>query len=353
MRYLRLMLLPFSWLFGLITSTRNKLYESGIFKSITFDLPIITIGNLTVGGTGKTPMIEYLIRLLKNKYRLSTLSRGYKRKSRGNIIASNQDNALTIGDEPFQLYLKFKNDIYVSVGEDRAYAIPHIIHNHDDIKVLLLDDAFQHRQISPSYQILISDYNRLFFKDFLLPTGYLRESRKGAKRANVIIVTKCPQNISSEERLKITNKIHIYSGKNIPVYFTYIHYDPLKAIWSEGQVKNKMILITGIANPDSLVYFLQSNFTVLKHFKFADHHYFTSGDIKKITNFYDEINDPDLSLVFTEKDIVRIVNTPLENKLKDYPVFYIPITYKFVEKGMEFDNIIIDSIEKILSVNRK
>ena len=354
MRYFKWLLLPFSWLYGLVMDIRNRLYDSGIVKSVQFDLAVIVIGNLTLGGSGKTPIVEYLIRLLKEKYKLAILSRGYKRTTRGFRIAESSDDAHTIGDEPFQLFRKFTPEISVCVGEDRAYSIPYILKNYPDTGVILLDDAYQHRSIRAGYQILVTDYNRLFYKDFVLPSGLLREFRKGASRSNVVIVTKCPQNISSSERSEIISNIYTYAGPGKPVFFAYIHYEkPQHFGVQKKQLTDKIILVSGIANAAPLYDFLQSRFEIIRHFRYSDHHYFTDRDVNRLIRFYENYRDQSVSILFTEKDIVRIINTPEENKLKEYPVFFLPITYKFVDHGKEFDQMILESLIKTGNYERK
>jgi len=326
---------------------RNQLYEVGIFKSIEFDLPVIVVGNLTMGGSGKTPMIEYILRLITKKYQVGTLSRGYKRKTRGFRIAGSADNAVTIGDEPNQLYYKFKPEVVVSVGEDRVYSIPFILKEFPKTEVILLDDAFQHRRLKPSFQILITDYSRLFYQDSPVPTGLLRESARGANRADVIVVSKCPKIISEVEKSEIITKIHRYAGLDKPVYFTYIHYEEPVPFGSKNMpINGPIILVTGIANPTPLLQHLQTKYKVLKHFRFPDHHFFTSKDINTLIRYYDKLKDDLISILFTEKDRYRLIQTIDEKKLTNYPIYFQPITYKFVEYGKEFDHMILESIRK-------
>ena len=192
MKLLRWLFFPVSILYGLAMRFRNHLYDIGKKPQVEFDRVVISVGNLSMGGTGKTPMVEYLIRLLKADYKLATLSRGYRRKTRGYRMANAEDNAITIGDEPFQYYRKFGNEISVCVGEERVIAIPSAIMENEDIELFLLDDAYQHRKVARDFNILLSDYNQPFYTDYILPTGDLREPRKGAKRADCVIVTKCP-----------------------------------------------------------------------------------------------------------------------------------------------------------------
>lgn len=341
MKFLRFILFPVSWIYLLITNIRNALYDSGFFKSFDLDISSIAIGNLTAGGTGKSPMVEYIICLLKNDYKLATLSRGYKRKTRGIKIADLNDNALTIGDEPAQFLKNHGKKINVVVSEDRLYAIPHILIEYPDTEVILLDDAFQQRQITPSSNILLSDYNRPFYNDYILPSGLLRESRGNAKRAHIVIVTKCPPTIDEDEMAAITKHIRKYVQEAIPVYFTYIEYEQPKPISQKKDLlTDNIILVTGIADPRPLVKRVSKKYNLIKHFKFPDHHYFSHKEIEDIISYYKSLKSDQTAILFTEKDIVRITNTPIADILIDFPVFFQPITYKFVKNGLEFDSYI-------------
>ena len=251
MGFFKFVLLPFSILYGLITDIRNHLYDKGFWKETGFLIPIINVGNLTVGGTGKTPLVEYLIRLLKDKYTLATLSRGYGRKTKGFIIANSSATAQTIGDEPYQFYQKFKNEIDVVVDENRVEAVYAITEQMTDIEVVILDDAFQHRPIRPSLNILLMDYSRPIYDDYTFPSGRLRERRHGAKRADMMIVTKCPSGISLEKQSEIEQKLQPYLNKNIPIFFTKIIYGkPLNCRPEKENIDlQKVVLLSGIANP--------------------------------------------------------------------------------------------------------
>src|SRR5688572_23478840 len=269
---LRILLFPFSGLYLLVTEIRNKLYDRRLKPSIKFDLPVICVGNLTVGGTGKTPMIEHLIRLLHPRYKLATLSRGYGRSTKGIRIATNHDDASTLGDEPYQFYTKFSKHIAVAVGEERALAIPTIVNERPETQVILLDDGFQHRRVRPGFSILLSDYHRPFYKDFLLPSGRLRESRWSANRADVIIVTKCPQEILEDEMIEIEKSIRHYAEK--PVFFTNIRYGtPMSFHKSSMVASREVILVSGIGNVTPLVNYVKHNFNLIDHLEFRDHHY--------------------------------------------------------------------------------
>ena len=308
-------------------------------------MPTISVGNLTVGGTGKTPVIEYLIRLLKDHHKIVTLSRGYKRKTNGFLIADEHDNAKTIGDEPFQYYNKFKKDIGVAVCEDRLYAIPQILSMLPDTDLILLDDAYQHRKIIPSCNILLNDYSRPFYSDVLLPAGNLRESRANARRADAVIVTKCPEDLSNAEIESIHQSISNYIRPSVPVFFTSTKYGTQEPVLNKNyKFTEKVILVTAIAEPGPLADHIRRNFHLIKHFKFNDHHYFSVKELKRIITFYKMLNDQTISILFTEKDIMRIIGTKLEDILMEHPVFFQPITYKFAQGESEFE----DFIQKVL-----
>ncbi len=345
MRYIRWILLPFSWLYGMVIEIRNFLYDKNILKSFRFDLPVISVGNITVGGTGKTPFTEYLIRLLKDKCKPAVLSRGYKRKTRGFLVATDTDNAITIGDESFQYFVKYGAEITVAVAEDRAFAIPNLLDARSEVNMILLDDAFQHRSVKPSLNILLTDYNTLFTRDYLLPAGDLREQRKAAGRSDLIVVTKCPPAITPEEREKITREIRRYTARDCQVFFTFTEYGAPEPVHDKDlEITGELILVTGIANAKPLARYLDEQFHVIKHFEFADHHYFTSKELDGILRFADRIKG-NPSIIFTEKDILRILKTPLEEILMPYPVFFQPISYKFVVLGNDFDRIMLHHVK--------
>jgi tetraacyldisaccharide 4'-kinase len=284
MNLLRKILFPFAILYGFIMSIRNFLFDNGIAKSYQFDVPIIAVGNLSVGGTGKTPQIEYLIRLLSENYKVATLSRGYKRQSKGFVLADATSNAAILGDEPFQFYQKF-NNIQVAVDANRKNGIEQLLLQKQKPEVLLLDDAFQHRKVKAGFYILLTAYGDLYSDDSMLPTGNLRESRSGVKRADVVIVTKCPADLSIEEQKGIKDKLKV--AEDQAVYFTSITYDAF--VYSENQtirvsdiVNTDKVLLAGIAKPEPFYAYLQKpNDECLT---FADHHHFTEKDILEIKN---------------------------------------------------------------------
>lgn len=350
MKFLLVILLyPFAIVYDVATRLRNHLYNTGNKKSVRFDSVIISVGNLTVGGTGKTPHVEYLIRLLKNQFRIATLSRGYGRKTKGFILANDQANANSIGDEPFQFYSKFKKDIRVAVGEERILAIPAILHEAEETQIILLDDAYQHRKVDRDLNILISDYNNPFYEDFVIPSGRLRESRSGAIRANVIIVSKCPQTISAVEREEIRRKISKYANPSAPIFFTTIKYGVPIAFNNEKKLaKGKVLVVSGIARAELFETYVKGNYNFLKHIKFKDHHLYSIKDINLIISEYNDIKEAEKSILITEKDLVKWKDPSIERVIKSYPVFYLPIEVEFIEDKINFDQLILDTIRKRL-----
>jgi tetraacyldisaccharide 4'-kinase len=334
MNLLRKILFPFAILYGFITSIRNFLFDKGILKSYSFDIPIIAVGNLSVGGTGKTPQIEYLIRLLSPKYKVATLSRGYKRQSKGFILADSTSNAEILGDEPFQFYEKFK-DIQVAVDADRKNGIEKLLSQTEKPEVILLDDAFQHRKVKAGFYILLTSYGDLYSDDFMLPTGNLRESKRGAERANLVIVTKCPSNLSLDEQNRIKTKLKLESSQDL--YFSYIDYDEF--IYSESksmkveQVRNvDKLLLAGIAKPEPFFGGLQQEND--EQLVYPDHHHFTEKDIIEIKN-----KSQNKLIITTEKDFVR-----LKGRIPNEQLFYLPIRSLFLSASENFDKTITNYV---------
>lgn len=339
---LRILLFPFAALYNLITGIRNRLYDQGLRPSITFDLPVIGVGNLTVGGTGKTPLIEYLIRLLAGQHVVATLSRGYGRKTKGFRIAKPTDSANTLGDEPYQFYVKYGDRVRVAVGEDRAYAIPNILQEHPETEIILLDDAFQHRSVKPSLNVLLSDYHRPFYEDFLLPAGRLRESRAGAERADIVVVTKCPVEVSDEKMIEMEKAIRKHSDK--PIFFTRIHYGRPAAFSGQRKIGSDVVLVSGISNVKPLVHYVSHNFNLVKHFDFNDHHTYSLSDLEKLV-LYIKAN-PEVSILTTEKDKVKLASKEFETQTNVLPLFYLPIEVEFIKNGQDFDEIVLNSIKR-------
>lgn len=323
MNFLRKILFPLAFLYWLITFIRNWFYDKGIFKSYSFNIPIIAVGNLSVGGTGKTPQIEYLIRLLSDKYKVAVLSRGYKRTSEGFILADENATASSIGDEPFQFFSKFPN-IQVAVDANRKNGIENLLQLSNKPDVILLDDAFQHRKVKAGFYILLSAYDDLFCDDFILPFGNLREPSSGKKRADMIIVTKCPNDLSELAQQKIREKLKVKQ----PVFFTTIQYDDYvfgndsQLLVSEIQSESK-VLVAGIAKPKLFFDFLQSekDDTLV----FPDHHHFSRQDCEQIL-----AKANGRKIITTEKDFVR-----LNGLLPKSQLFYLPIKSTFLNENID------------------
>ena len=332
MKVLRFLLFPFAILYDFVTRIRNIFFDIGFFKETSFKIPVIVVGNLNMGGTGKTPQIEYLIRLLEINFKTAVLSRGYKRKTAGFMLLNKNHAAEAVGDEPLQYFKKFKN-INVAVDTNRVVGIANLI-SLVNPALVLLDDAFQHRKVKGSFYILLTKYDDLFVDDFLLPTGNLRENKHGAKRSDVILVTKCPENLSGNERNLIQQKLSKFNKK---VFFTYISYADkiLGAVeMPTSELKNfEVLLITGIANPIPFINYLKSLDVKFQHLKYADHHHFSENEIIDIQKRFDEIESSKIILT-TEKDYVRLSNT-LKN------VSYLPIETSFLNNENKVFNALI------------
>lgn len=326
LKLLRNILLPFVPVYGVITKVRNYAYDQNIFDSKEYDLPIICVGNLSVGGTGKTPMIEYLIRLLSN-HKLATLSRGYKRNTKGFQIADVTSNASSIGDEPFQFYSKFK-EVIVAVDADRQHGIAQLRNLENAPEVILLDDAYQHRKVKAGFNVLLTSYDKLYVNDICLPTGDLREPISGAKRANVIVVTKCPKEINESEKKQI--KESLKPAEHQSVFFSSINYAKELVSLNKNlplvELPNNITLVTGIANPKPLLEYINSKGLHFEHLNFSDHHNFSLeeiGDLKK-REF----------VLTTEKDYMR-----LKDHLDPDKLYYLPIEIE-IDKSEVFDGLI-------------
>ena len=319
-----MLLLPFSLVYGLIIILRNRMFDRNILRSASFNLPLICIGNLSIGGTGKSPMVEFLIAKLQSSYRTAVLSRGYKRKTTGYALASASSTALEIGDEPMQFHNKFP-DVTIAVGEERIVAIPQLLHDRPDTQVILLDDSFQHRSVRAGFNILLTDYNNLYTRDWFLPTGDLRDQPKSARRAQVIIVTKCPPDLSLSEKNKLIKEIK--PAGNQQIFFTAISYGkPYQLITGAAWMATKfteVLLVTGIASPGPLKKHLEETFNGYDELSYSDHHIFTIDDLNYILKRFNQNPSPGKIILTTEKDAVRLQK--FAHQLKDLPVFVIPI----------------------------
>ena len=340
MSILRKLLYPFSILYGEVTSGRNVLYNKKILKSSTFEIPTIVVGNLSVGGTGKTPQIEYLARLLQSRYKTAILSRGYKRSTKGFVLANENSTVEEIGDEPLQYFKKFK-DVLVAVDAERVHGIQQLVKHDAKPEIILLDDAFQHRKVDAGLNILLTPYDDLYVDDVMLPTGNLREKVSGAQRAQIIVVTKCPDKISEENQFEISKKLKVELEQTL--FFSKINYAShtkgSKRISLDDLQNYKVLLITGIAKTKPLEDYLSKHQIDFKHIKFKDHHAFTSGDYANIRSNFENLNGENKMILTTEKDYVRGLD-----QLKD--VSYLPIETKFIDHQKDFDELILTYISR-------
>lgn len=333
MKLLRKILFPIVPIYYLVTWLRNRFYDWEFFQSKSYNQPIICVGNLSTGGTGKSPMIELLIQLLKDSYQVATLSRGYKRETEGFKLANATDNAKTLGDEPFQFYNKFHKDIQVAVDSDRQRGIANLLCLPKKPDIILLDDAFQHRKVTAGFNILLTTYSDLYCNDWVLPTGNLREPKQGAKRAQIIVVTKCPEAILNTEKEHIISKLKPETNQN--VFFSTIAYSD--TVFSENNSRKLsamegFTLVTGIANAKPLVDYLKNRDLKFEHSNFPDHHIFSEADIAQM--------EKENLLLTTEKDFMRLKAFPrLQNKL-----FYMPIK-AVVHEAEAFQNCILDYVK--------
>lgn len=329
---IRIILFPFTILYWIIIQIRNLLYETGLLRSVSFDVPVISVGNLNTGGTGKTPMIEYLIRQLQPFIQVGVLSRGYKRKTKGYRNVQPQDPYTKVGDEPLQIKKKYPAAA-VAVGEDRSLAIPQLLQNYEDVQLVLLDDAFQHRAVTPYFHILLTEYGNLFTRDYLLPMGRLREPRRNAARADIVVVTKCPSDLSEDEKKKIREEIKPASDQHL--FFSTLRYhtaynvfDTTERVLPDGKT---IFLLTGIANPDSIARFVKKRSRDYFHRRFPDHYAFRKHDVANVIDTYEKMEGEDKMFLTTEKDLIRLEPHFHYFMRKDIDLFALPIEVEFLD----------------------
>lgn len=329
LRPIRILLFPFSLVYALLVWVRNRLFDKGLLSSTSFNLPLICVGNLSVGGTGKSTMVEFLVQRFKDKLPVAILSRGYKRKTRGYALADDRTSALEIGDEPMQFHLKFP-DVTVAVGEERLVAIPQLLHDKPQTKAIILDDAFQHRSVKAGLNILLTEYSNLFTRDWFLPTGDLRDEAASYKRSQIIVVTKCPANITEEERKSIIAEIDPLEGQQ--VFFSTIDYGQPYHLAARHRVtiNNHMevLLVSGIANPIPLKEFLKENSQTYYEMLYSDHHIFSIDDWREIVKRFEAIQSTSKIILTTEKDAVRL--SKFVSELQQTPVFVMPIEMRIL-----------------------
>lgn len=345
-------LLPFSWIYGLVAWLRNQLFDIGVLKSRAYDIPIISVGNITVGGSGKTPHVEYLVRLLKKHAKVAVLSRGYKRKSKGFVLADDSSDATDIGDEPYQMKRKFP-DIYVAVDKNRRNGIEKLTDNSiaNNTDVIILDDAFQHRFVKPGINILLVDYHRLIIYDKLLPAGRLRESKDGKVRADIVIVTKCPTELKPMDYRVLTKAMNLYPYQSL--LFSTLQYGDLQPMFggeprqlSTLKSDENVLLLTGIASPKQMILDLQPYTKNITSLSFGDHHRFTHKDYERINNTFESMPSPKV-LVTTEKDAARIIGGEGLSENVRRNMYVLPIEIKFMLEQEElFNQKIISYVQK-------
>ena len=340
------LLLPLTGLYSLLTDIRNWLFDKHLLEMFRPSVYTVSIGNLTVGGTGKTPMVEFLIKwyLLTASGRggeTATLSRGYGRRTTGFRIATDVDTAMTLGDEPLQLYRKFNPSVRVCVGERRVDAIEALLRQHPETSRILLDDAFQHRAVRPHLNILLMDYNRPFYDDYPFPAGRLRERRKGARRADGIVVTKCPLNLWATEQERISARIGQYARPDTPIFFAGLHYDQPVSFATRQAVTNlhEVVLVSGLANADPLEQYVHQAFQLQHHYRFADHYAYTRLDLDGIL----AAMPPGTALLTTEKDWVKLDALVTADERAKFPLFYLPIAVQFLPGQASRFNAFLDN----------
>ena len=341
----RVLLLPFALIYGWIVSIRNWMYDKNYLHSVRFNVPLICVGNLSLGGTGKSPMVEHLLSILSEEYKIGTLSRGYKRKTKGYALADQNTTALEIGDEPMQFHIKFPH-VSVAVGERRIEAIPQLIQDVPKIQAIILDDAFQHREIVADFNILLTEYDNLYCDDFFIPTGDLRDHRDAAKRAAIIIVTKCPDNLSAIERDEIIEKI--YPEQHQSVFFTTIQYETPYHIYNPADqwiltLRDEVLLVCGIANPLPLKNYIHEHTHTYYQISYSDHHIFSIEDLQEMKEKFDQINSKSKLILTTEKDAVRLVKYTQE--LNNIPLYVLPIKPKFLfDSERNFNELVLNYV---------
>ncbi len=359
-------LTPLSYLYGAGVYVRNKFFDWKILKSEEFTVPVISVGNIAVGGTGKTPHTEYIISILRQSYNIGIVSRGYKRHTSGYVLATPHSSPSDIGDEPFQIYHKFQGSIHVAVCEKRVAGVRQLLSDHPEINLIILDDAFQHRYIKPALSIVLTEYNRPFFTDRLLPLGRLRESHQSVRnRADFVVVTKCPDEIKPLDLNLLKKNLDLYPFQKI--FFSKFNYGALTPVFPDESRyipmldvlsgKDTILMITGIANPLPLVKYLKSFDAVVKVMQYPDHHSFSRSDLDDISRTFASLHGRYKFIMTTEKDAVRMASNPyFPNELKQH-VFYQPIAVEFMPLGkddfeIELRNEIKEKQQKV-NINQK
>lgn len=342
---LKILLFPLAVLYGLGVAIRNGFYQAGLLKGVSFGIPVISVGNLTVGGTGKTPHTEYLIRLLREYLKLAILSRGYRRKTTGYLEVNSFHDASTVGDEPLQYKRKYP-DVQVAVAESRSLAIPLVLRSYPETQVVIMDDGFQHREVQPGLNILLTEFNRLYTRDWLLPVGRLREWRQSADRADMIIVTKCPLSISSDQMKNIRDEVIRHPSQQV-FFSRYFYGNPYK-MYSGSRIELSanldVLLVVAIAGTEYLLEYVDSQVGEVRMLEYHDHHPFSNFDIGNIELYYKNMsNDRQRIILTTEKDAMRLDTHRELLRQLDLPIYILPVAVQFVgEDAGAFDGAVKD-----------
>ncbi|MFN2429387.1 MAG: tetraacyldisaccharide 4'-kinase [Cryomorphaceae bacterium] len=345
MKKIRLAFLPFSWFYALIVWIRNKLYDLGIFKSRKVGVKTVVVGNIALGGTGKTPHIEYILDLLKGE-NLAVLSRGYGRETKGTALVSGQSQTGDVGDEPLQIALKFP-EIPVVVDEDRLRGIAFIRQRYPEVKAIILDDALQHRKLKGGLNILLTTFENPFFRDFYLPAGNLRDHKIRARDADAILVTKCPGSISTSKMKHFNRRLTPYCKT---IFYNRIKYLPVKQLSGKPNTPiesfRQVALITGIAIPNIFLARARESFSIMKHFKFRDHHPFTRGDMERFKSFSKDGGDQKIALLTTEKDAMRLRSVMNKSEMENIAIYFWEIGLDWIDGKSKFDQLILNYIHE-------
>lgn len=352
LKSLRFLLYPFSLLYGLVIWIRNRLFDKETLRSMQFDFPVICIGNLSVGGTGKTPMAEYIIGMLRGKYKLACLSRGYKRKTQGFVLAEEGVQSTDLGDEPMQIHLKYP-EVTVAVVKDRILGIPQLLKEKPETEVIIMDDAFQYREVRAGINILLTDYNHLYTRDRMLPVGNLRDSKSSSSRADIIVVTKCTPNLNKNNREDIIRELNPLPHQQ--VYFTEIAYGKPYHLFTGKELSSShqggdILLVCGIANPRPLqeaVHHIADDYEMLRY---SDHHRFTEADVQKIVSRFVGLKNTEKIILTTEKDAVKL--TRFQKEIGHLPFYVLPMNHSFLfgEAG-GFEDKLVSYIESVRNID--
>ncbi|MFT6810547.1 MAG: tetraacyldisaccharide 4'-kinase [Saprospiraceae bacterium] len=341
-KLIQILLFPLTILYGLGITLRNGLYSRGLLKSARFNLPVIGVGNLSIGGAGKTPHVEYLIRLLSPNVKVATLSRGYKRKNKGFRLVGIHDNALTVGDEPLQYFLKYREAV-VAVSESRSVGVPLLLSKRPDVQTILLDDSYQHRSVTPSLNILLTEYKRPYSDDILLPSGRLREWRSASDRADVVIVTKCPEDIPANRPSEFRDQLGLREKQQL-FFSRYAYGNPYPLLGgapiSLNQFK-EVVVISAIAQADDLHDYIGKAVERVNSMPYEDHHYFSPHEMSLLKLQYEQMEPGHAAIITTEKDATRLILHREYIIKHQLPIYILPVRVAFLYGEEErFDELV-------------